>query len=71
MAEAFQNQQQNLQETIGRLVALMKNLPEGKSQYRLLDEISCLDVIAEVMRRALDSAKMDCDRGTIRVLDGI
>jgi hypothetical protein len=33
----------------------MKTLPEGESRCRLLDEISCLDVIADVMRKALDS----------------
>jgi hypothetical protein len=36
-------------------VAFMKDLPEGESRDRLLNETSALDVIAEVMRRALDS----------------
>jgi hypothetical protein len=33
----------------------MKTLPEGESRNQLLDEISCLDVIAEVIGKALDS----------------
>ena len=54
--EALRNQQQNLIETIGRLVVLMKALPEGETRDSLLEEISCRDVIAEVMRKALDFA---------------
>ncbi len=53
--EALQNQQQNHVDTIGRLVEIMKSMPEGEARAKLVDEISCLDVIAEVMRKALDS----------------
>jgi hypothetical protein len=53
--EALHNQQQNLVETIGKLVGIMKTLPEGEARSKLVDQISCLDVIAEVTKRALDS----------------
>lgn len=53
--EALRNQRQHLEETIGKLVALMQSHPEGRVRDGLLDEISALDVIAGVMRRALDS----------------
>jgi len=39
-------------------LAMMKRLPEGEVRDGLLEEISCLDVIAEVMRRALDSIQI-------------
>jgi hypothetical protein len=55
--EAPRNQQQNLAETNGRLVALVKNFPEGESREELLEKISCLDVIAEVMKRAVEGFK--------------
>jgi len=48
--EAIRNQQHHLEETIGRILALMKTLPEGEARDGLLEEISCLDVIAEVIR---------------------
>jgi hypothetical protein len=60
--EALRNQHQHLEETIGRLVALMQGLPEGKVRNGLLDEISAVDVIAEVMRRALDSVPPSADQ---------
>lgn len=53
--EAIQNQQQHLVQTIGRIVEIMKSLPEGEIRSKLVDEISCLDVIAEVTKKALNS----------------
>jgi hypothetical protein len=53
--EVLRNQQHNLVETISRLVEIMNALPEGEYRDKLLEEISCLDVIVEVMRRALDA----------------
>jgi Tfp pilus assembly protein PilO len=55
--EALRNQQQNLEETIGRLQAIMKKLPDGEARDMLLEEISALDVIAETMGQALESCK--------------
>jgi hypothetical protein len=49
--EALRNQQQNLAETISRLVTLMKTLPEGDAWDQFPEEISCLDMIAEVSGR--------------------
>jgi hypothetical protein len=52
--ESLRSNHHSLIESISRLVALMKTLPEGEARDWLLNEISCLDVIAEVMRQALD-----------------
>jgi hypothetical protein len=41
--EALRNQHQHLEETIGRLVALMQSLPEGKVLDGLLDDNSASD----------------------------
>ena len=49
--EALPNQQQNLVETIGKLVEIIKSLPEGEARDRLLDKIDCLDAIADVIKR--------------------
>ncbi len=51
--EALQNQQQYLIETIGHLMDIMKSVPPGNTRAKMLDEICRLDVIAEVMRKAL------------------
>jgi hypothetical protein len=51
--EAVQAQLQHLVETIARLVRLQRSLPAGEARNQLLEEISCLDVIAEVMKRAV------------------
>jgi hypothetical protein len=53
--EALSGQLHNLEETIGRLLELMKSLPEGEIRETLFREISCLDAISDVMRQALDS----------------
>jgi|WetSurMetagenome_2_1015567.scaffolds.fasta_scaffold1211849_2 hypothetical protein len=52
--EVIQNQLQHLDQTIGRLVRLQQSLPAGDARNQLLEELSCLDVISEVMKRALD-----------------
>jgi hypothetical protein len=54
---APRNTPPNLEEIIRSLVKIHKSLPNGEQRDQLLDEISCLDVIAEVMRKALDSVK--------------
>jgi hypothetical protein len=51
--EAVQAQLQHLVETIARLVRLQRSLPAGSARNQLLEEISCLDVIAEVMKNCL------------------
>jgi hypothetical protein len=48
-----------LSKTSGKLVEIMKSLPEGEARARLLDEISALDVIAEVTRKALESERAE------------
>jgi hypothetical protein len=55
--EALGNQQHNLVETIGSLLEIMKSLPDGEARNQLLDEISCLDVLAEVMRMRLERSR--------------
>lgn len=55
--EAVRSQLQHLNETIARLVQLQLSLPAGEARNQLLEEISCLDVIAEVMHRALAPQK--------------
>jgi hypothetical protein len=52
---ALWNWQHSPMEIIARLLEILKSLPEGEARGKLLDGISCLDVIAEVMRRALES----------------
>ena len=52
--ESLRNHQGYLTETIGSLVKLMKDMPEGERRNRLLDEISKLDVIAGGIKEALD-----------------
>jgi hypothetical protein len=52
--EGIDNQLEHLHQTISRLVVLQQELPEGECRDRLLNEISCLDVILEVMKRAAD-----------------
>ena len=59
--ESLQNQQKYLEQTIGRLVKLMKTLPQGKARDTLLNEISALDVIAGGIRRALDTIYSEDD----------
>jgi protein required for attachment to host cells len=53
--EGLRNQQVNLVDVIGQLVVLAKPQPEGDLRNKLFDRISELDVIAEVMRLALNS----------------
>ena len=52
--EVIQNQQEHLEQTIARLVRLQQSLPAGDARNQLLEEISCLDVISEVMRWAVE-----------------
>jgi hypothetical protein len=52
--EVVQNQLQHLEATIARLVRLQQSLQAGSARNQLLEEISCLDVILEGMRRAVD-----------------
>ena len=52
--EGLRNCLRNLQETIGSLVELMLTLPEGPTRKQLLEEVSCLDAIADGMRKALE-----------------
>jgi hypothetical protein len=51
---ALRNPQPNLVETIARIVKIQQSLPIGEQRDQLLDEISCLDVISEVMKRAME-----------------
>jgi hypothetical protein len=51
--ETIENQFEHLQLSIARLVKMQQELPEGEHRDRLLNEISCLDVIVEVMRVAV------------------
>jgi hypothetical protein len=51
--EVVQNQLQHLEATIARLVQLQRSLPAGSARDQLMDEISCLDVILESMKRAV------------------
>jgi hypothetical protein len=51
--EAVRNQLEHLEQTIPRLVKLQQSLPAGEVRNQLLEEISCLDVIAEVMKRGV------------------
>jgi hypothetical protein len=51
--EVVQNQLQHLVQTIAHLVQIQKSLPAGSARGQLLDEISCLDVILESMKRAV------------------
>ena len=53
--EALRSQLGNIVEVIAKLVKLAKSLPEGEIRNQLFDRISELDVIAEVIRKALDS----------------
>ncbi len=53
--EIVRNQQTNLVETVGRLVQIMESMPEGDARAGLLEEISCLDVIEKIKKKALDS----------------
>jgi hypothetical protein len=53
--EALQNQRQNLVETIDRPMDIMNSMLAGKLRARLLDQISCLDAILEVMKRLLET----------------
>lgn len=52
---ALRKQQNNLTETIAHLVELSLSQPENELRAELLEEISCLDSIADLMRQALDS----------------
>jgi len=64
--ESLRNQKQNLEQTIARLMALMKMLPEEKARNELLEEISVLDVIAENIVRAVEG--MDLVKGRFHSL---
>lgn len=55
--EGLDNQLDNLVEVIANLVDLMNAMPEGPHRAKLLDMISCLDVILEVMRKAAENLK--------------
>ena len=59
--EALRACLENLEDTIRRLLGLMQALPKGEARDRLVDEISCLDSVGDVMRKALDA--MEQDRG--------
>ena len=52
--EVIQNQLEHLEQTIARLVRLQQSLPAGDARNQLLEEISCLDVISEVMKGAVE-----------------
>ncbi|MBZ5495556.1 MAG: hypothetical protein LAP85_04075 [Acidobacteriia bacterium] len=52
---AIRNQHHNLEETIASLVDVTLSQPVGKLRNALLQEVSCLDSIADLMRQALDS----------------
>ncbi len=47
-------QHQNLVETIARLLGIMQSMPPGKARCNLLEEISALDVIAEMIRKEIE-----------------
>ncbi len=44
----------SLEETIGRLHFLTIEMPRNEEWGKVRDEVSCLDSIGDVMRRALD-----------------
>jgi hypothetical protein len=52
--EALRQCLQNLEETIARLFSMTRSLPAGKLRDELLDELSCLDSIADAMGQAVD-----------------
>jgi hypothetical protein len=45
--------QKMLEETIGRMMELMKALPEGEVRDKLMDEIKIVDVTADTIRWAV------------------
>lgn len=53
--EAIRNQQHNLEDEIRRLMESAQSLPEGKIHSKLIDEISALDSITDVIPQALES----------------
>lgn len=57
--EALRGCLENLEDTIRRLLGLTQSLPIGETRDRLLEEISCLDSIGDVMRRGLDAMEQD------------
>jgi hypothetical protein len=61
--EALRGCLNNLEEAIRQLLQVMQTLPKGESRDRLLDEISSLDSIADVMRQALDSLPESASKG--------
>jgi hypothetical protein len=52
--EAVWNQQHNPEDTIRRLLVLMKQMSENEFRDKLFVEISALDCIADVLRQALN-----------------
>lgn len=52
---AIRKQQHNLEETVASLLELTLSQPVGDLRERLLEEVSCLDSIGDLIRQALDS----------------
>jgi hypothetical protein len=61
--EVIRNQQCNLVDTIFRLLKILESLPEGANRKHLLEEISCLDGISEMMRRIWEARIAQRDDG--------
>ncbi|MBZ5500136.1 MAG: hypothetical protein LAP85_27390 [Acidobacteriia bacterium] len=53
--EALRIQLGNLEETIADLLHIALARPAGELRDQLVDKISCLDSIADVLRQALDA----------------
>ena len=65
---AIRTQHHNLEETIASLVQVTRSQSEGNLKDELLQEVSCLDSVAALMRQALDSVAPE-RRETSRGLD--
>jgi hypothetical protein len=61
--ESIRNQQYNLGDIIGRLLKILDSLPEGKTRDKLLDEISCLVAISQMMRKLRETCISQRDDG--------
>jgi hypothetical protein len=59
---ALRAQPRNLEKTVASLLQLAIAQPEGPLRDRLVDKVSSLDSIADVMRKALD-AMDECGTG--------
>ena len=54
--EAIRAELDDFEQAIANPLQIALSQPEGELRDRLVDQVSCLASIADVMRRALDSA---------------